>query len=117
MILFYKGNFMSNKNSFVGRVGPKARVANNSDLAVDINALGMQGTPTSKVKELVRRKGGGIKPIQANRIGKLQISAFFEKNVKKQFEILCIEREKNQTEMLTEAINDIFRKYGKPPIA
>lgn len=104
------------KNSFAGLIGSKGRIANNPDLAIDVSAL---ATPQSSdlSKEEPIRRNGGTKPIQASRNGKLQISAFFAKNAKKQFEILCVEMEKNQTEMLTEAINDLFKKYGKPPIA
>lgn len=105
------------KKSFSGLVGSKARgQATNPDLAVDLSALGVKETPTSQVTQ-PERKGGGIKPIQSNRIGKYQISAFFEKNVKKQFDMLSIEVDKNKTELLTEALNDLFKKYNKPPIA
>jgi hypothetical protein len=36
---------------------------------------------------------------------------------KKQLAILAIEAEKTQQGLLTEALNDLFKKYGKPPIA
>lgn len=38
-------------------------------------------------------------------------------SAKKQLAILAIEAEKTQQALLTEALNDLFRKYGKPEIA
>ena len=105
------------KKSFAGRVGSKAREqATNPDLTIDLNALGAKEAPATKTEQPERR-GGGVKPIQSNRIGKYQISAFFEKNVKKQFDMLSVEVDKNKTELLTEAINDLFKKHNKPPVA
>lgn len=36
---------------------------------------------------------------------------------KKQLAILAIERETTQQALLSEALNDLFQKHGKPPIA
>jgi len=36
---------------------------------------------------------------------------------KKQLAMLAIEEDTTQQELLTEALNDLFRKRGKPPIA
>jgi len=38
-------------------------------------------------------------------------------SAKKQLAILAIEAEKTQQALLTEALNDLFKKYGKPQIA
>jgi len=36
---------------------------------------------------------------------------------KKQLAILAIECEQTQQALLSEALNDLFKKFGKPPIA
>lgn len=101
---------MANKNSFTGRVGSKGRgETNNPDLAVNIEAL----SPSPKTTSVKNAD----KFVQENRIGKQLIGGYFEKNTKKQFALLSIEIEKNQSELLAEAINDLFQKYNKPPIA
>lgn len=120
LIAYYQSITVNNpmtKKSFAGLIGSKAREqATKPELTVDLKALGVQEAPAPQVQPF-ERKGGGTKPIQKNRIGKYQVSAFFEKNAKKQFDMLSVEVEKNKTELLTEAINDLFRKYNKPPIA
>lgn len=109
------------KNSFAGIVGSKAREkATNPDLTVDTKALGIKPETvikTAENSEIVKRSRGGVKPIQKDRIGKHPITTFVDKSVKKQFSMLCIENEKTQAELTLEAINDLFKKYGKPPIA
>lgn len=54
---------------------------------------------------------------QRDRHGKVNISGFFEKPVRKQLAMLAVEQERNQVDMLAEALNLLFEKYGKSPIA
>lgn len=54
---------------------------------------------------------------QRDRHGKVNISGFFEKPVRKQLAMLAVEQERNQVDMLAEALNLLFDKYGKSPIA
>lgn len=104
------------KKSFAGLIGTKAREqVHNPELTVDLEALGVQNKTETQGQMI--RKRGGVKPIQKDRIGKQPLSVFLERNAKKQFDILSVEVERNRTELLTEAINDLFRKYNKPPIA
>lgn len=54
---------------------------------------------------------------QANRKEKKGISLWVDAIVLKQLKQLALDRDTTQTELLTEALNDLFTKYGKPPIA
>jgi hypothetical protein len=103
---------------FAGKVGSRARESSPA-LHIDTDALlgkasEAERAPTDKEPE---RPRGGRKPVQRDRIGKQAIGGFFDKAVKKQFAILSAELEKDKTALLAEAINDLFRKYNKPPTA
>lgn len=54
---------------------------------------------------------------QANRRGKVVISAYFDPAVRKQFAILAVEEERTQAALLAEALNLLFEKHGRSPIA
>lgn len=107
------------KKSFAGRVGSKGREQiTNPNLVVDLDALTPKLTATTVTTpsiEQPKRQKGGVKPIQNDRIGKQSFNVYLDKNVKKQFAMLSVELEKNQTELLIEALNGLFKKYNKPP--
>ena len=52
-----------------------------------------------------------------DRVGKKQTIFHMPESAKKQLAILAIECEQTQQALLSEALNDLFKKYGKPPIA
>jgi hypothetical protein len=52
-----------------------------------------------------------------SRIGKKTVAAHFDPAVSKQLKHLGLERDTSTQALLREAINDLFAKYGKPPIA
>ena len=52
-----------------------------------------------------------------DRVGKKQTIFHMPEASKKQLAILAIECEQTQQALLSEALNDLFKKYGKPPIA
>jgi hypothetical protein len=54
---------------------------------------------------------------QANRRGKVVISAYFDPAVRKQLAILSVEEERTQAALLAEALNLLFEKHGRSPIA
>jgi hypothetical protein len=55
---------------------------------------------------------------RAGRVGKIQISGFFEKPVHKQLKKLAVDSDAGTVqELLREAINDLFAKHSLPPIA
>lgn len=52
-----------------------------------------------------------------DRVGKKQTIFHMPEAAKKQLAILAIEAEQTQQALLSEALNDLFKKYGKQPIA
>lgn len=52
-----------------------------------------------------------------SRRGRTAISAFVDVQTHQQFRILSIEQRRSGQQLLIEAVNDLFRKYGKKPIA
>jgi hypothetical protein len=54
---------------------------------------------------------------QANRRGKVVISAYFDPAVRKQLAILSVEEDRTQAALLAEALNLLFEKHGRSPIA
>lgn len=54
---------------------------------------------------------------QPGRAGTAPITGHFPRNVRDQLKILAIENQTTMHRLLAEALNDLFRKYGKKPIA
>lgn len=52
-----------------------------------------------------------------SRLGKKTVAAHFDPAVSKQLKQLGLERDTSTQALLREAINDLFAKYSKPPIA
>ena len=46
-----------------------------------------------------------------------QIAAHFPEEVHRQLRVLCATEGRTGRECLAEALNDLFKKYGRPPIA
>src|SRR5690349_377517 len=53
----------------------------------------------------------------ATRVGKKKATASLSAEAHRQLKMLGVERGGGIEALLIEAINDLFRKYGKPPIA
>lgn len=52
-----------------------------------------------------------------SRIGKKTVAAHFDPAVSRQLKQIGLERDRSTQDLLREAINDLFTKYGKAPIA
>lgn len=52
-----------------------------------------------------------------SRRGKRAITGYVAPDAFKQFKILQAERDKDGQQLIEEALNDLFKKYGKPAIA
>lgn len=52
-----------------------------------------------------------------SRVGKKTVAAHFDPAVSRQLKQIGIERDRSTQDLLREAINDLFSKYGRPPIA
>jgi len=53
----------------------------------------------------------------ATRAGKKKVTAPLDPPAHKQLKQLCLDLDINMETLLVEAVNDLFKKYGKPPIA
>jgi antitoxin-like ribbon-helix-helix protein len=51
------------------------------------------------------------------RVGKRQVAAFFAPEVGRALKLLAAERDSTVQALMAEALNDLFRKHRKPPIA
>lgn len=54
---------------------------------------------------------------QQNRVGKRNIAGWFDEAVHRQLRILAIEEGKTSQQLLTEALNLLFERYKKNPVA
>jgi hypothetical protein len=52
-----------------------------------------------------------------DRVGRASLPFWTTTTAKKQLRLLAAEEETTQQALLTDALNDLFRKHGKPPIA
>jgi hypothetical protein len=71
---------------------------------------GMFSVPQDKVATATEGK-------RPDRAGKKQTIFHMPEAAKKQLAILAIETETTQQALLSEALNDLFKKHGKQPIA
>ena len=53
---------------------------------------------------------------QTARKGQVTLVTYTDPAVKKQLKLIALEKDTTQAELFREAINDLFRKNGKPPI-
>jgi len=51
-----------------------------------------------------------------SRIGKGNVTGYYPPAVKKQLRFMAAERDTNIQDLVAEALNDLFAKYGKPEI-
>jgi hypothetical protein len=52
-----------------------------------------------------------------DRVGRAALPFWTTTTAKKQLRLLAAEEETTQQALLTEALNDLFRKHGRPPVA
>jgi hypothetical protein len=85
--------------------------------ALQTATRGSEGAPAAQA---ANQTSATVTPIGArvpSRIGKKTVAAHFDPAVSKQLKHLGLERDSSTQALLREAINDLFAKYGKPPIA
>lgn len=73
-------------------------------------------TDLDRIKSL----GGVVQkktPRQKSRDGLRGLLTYHSPEAIKQLKMVCAEQDKNQQQLLAEALNYIFMKYGKSPIA
>jgi hypothetical protein len=79
------------------------------------------------MKDALRAAAGHPNPVDPStsaqdasppsRVGRVQIAGFFSKEASKQLRLLALETDGTVQSLLGEALNDLFTKRGKPPIA
>jgi len=81
--------------------------------------------PASEARvETVQKSGSNASPekilssrLPKSRVGKKIISGHFDPAVSKQFRAIGLEMDRTGQDLLAEALNDLFVKHGKSPIA
>lgn len=73
--------------------------------------------PITHSASVENAKSSANKYIPESRLGKKGLTSYFDPAVLKQLKILSAEKETSQQQLLAEALNDLFVKNGKPPIA
>ena len=77
-------------------------------------------TPIARPAEAVEA-GEGDGPVRAapgpRRNGKVNIAGYFDPAVRKQLAMLAVEHDTDQVKLMAEALNLLFEKYGRSPIA
>ena len=75
------------------------------------------------MKDVLKAAAGHPKPAEdasgtaPSRVGRVQIAGFFSKEASKQLRLLALETDGTVQSLLPEALNDLFAKHHKPPIA
>lgn len=95
--------------------------------AAGLGKLGELGGKAAPAPSTVARpvataeEGQGEEPERAprasGRSGKVNIAGYFDPAVRKQLAMLAIERDTDQVKLMAEALNLLFEKYGRSPIA
>src|SRR6516162_10200459 len=96
------------KPSLAEALRPMGRVAN------------MTSKPAAKAPAAkVRKRSSGKPPalLQPGRAGKKPLIGYYSPECVKQFKQITLDRDTTQQDLLAEALNDLFQKYSKAPIA
>lgn len=85
------------------------------------NREGVQRHPKPVAVPTVAAPGpapiSATKAVQRSRIGKVSIGVWVDPAVRKQLAQIALDHDKDQADLLVEALNLLFERYGKPPIA
>ena len=69
-------------------------------------------TPKTKTSESKEKESR-----QSNRVGQVTTVTYISPEAKKQLKIMALENDTTQTELFKDALNLLFKKYNKSPIA
>jgi hypothetical protein len=76
-----------------------------------------QGAAPAAAQPVQEEEGRGAAPAKAKpRAGMRQVAAHFPEEVSWQLRELSVEQRTSVQEILGEALNDLFQKYGKPEL-
>lgn len=92
-------------------------MAKSNPLAQGLESLSKPVTVTAHNEQPATVKRAGSAARSPAREGQTLIGGFFAPEVHKQLKVLAAETSQTQQELLAEALNMLFVKYGKPEIA
>ena len=75
------------------------------------------GKPATNERSVSQLQGADNPELPPSRQGKKAIAGDFDPAVSKQLKQLALEQDTTVQALLAEALNDLFDKYGKKPIA
>jgi hypothetical protein len=75
----------------------------------------LEPEPEQKAPEVLPTVG--LMSVPASRIGKKAVTGHFDPAVGKQLKQIALDQDKTMQALLAEAMNDLFFKYGKNPLA
>lgn len=88
-----------------------------SNLAEALGQFSTQPTRPVATENPPVKGRGGVSHLPPSRQGKKTVAGFFDTAVSTQLKQIGLDRSLTVQDLLTEAINDLFKKYKKPPIA
>lgn len=102
---------MSKKVSFAQGLGNLERIGGKAPRPAPAAVAAV--AKTAPVPEERTKAGQGA----SSRAGKVNIAGYFDPAVRKQLAMLAIELETDQVKLMAEALNLLFEKHGRSPIA
>jgi hypothetical protein len=85
--------------------------------AAPASAGAVAAAPRAAPRTTPPRESTAVTPIPPSRQGKKAIAAYYDPAVRKQLALLAVQEERTQADLLAEALNLLFEKYGRSPIA
>ena len=83
-----------------------------------LQAMREKANPAAAVDSNKQVNSSPIQEVRPpSRAGKRQIAAYFPLPVQKQLKLMAVEKDTTVQNLLSEALNDLFAKYGRPEIA
>ncbi|MGH7744545.1 MAG: ribbon-helix-helix domain-containing protein [Steroidobacteraceae bacterium] len=76
-----------------------------------------EGAPAGRTSNAAASAGNTAPRSSPGRVGKKTVAAHFDPAVSRQLKLIGLEHDRSTQDLLREAINDFFTKYGKAPIA
>jgi hypothetical protein len=73
--------------------------------------------PAAPARERAPKRSPAAAPVAPSREGKIAVTGFYDPDVRMQLKILAAEQKTTIQDLVTEALNGLFERYGKPPIA
>ena len=85
--------------------------------AVSASTEAVAVTSRTVPKATPLQESAPVTVVAPSRRGKKAIAAYYDPAVRKQLALLAVQEERTQADLLAEALNMLFEKYGRLPIA